>query len=672
MFRASTFRVIAILGSLPFAALPAGFKAADYEKLRSVDEVEFSPNGARIAYAIARNDLPGRPVHQLAILTLSSGATMLLSSGNEPSANLRWSPNGKLIAYNGVLNGHSGLLVANEDGSGKRFVAAMESTNTPLPMPGSAISWSPDSKQIAYVSAQPGPEDADASGDPMVITRYLYRPNLSEGNTRFNDNKRFHIFVADLESGKSRQLTSGQYYEHSVDWSPDGTRILFVSNRESNPDQFFNYDLFTVEPGNGAIHRLTSTESAEYRPRWSPDGKTIAYQASTRGITDLETTMEDTHIWLMDADGKNRHELAPNFDYRQLEPAWSSDGRSVFSIVRQHGSIEIYRLPVDGGSPTAIVQDPGSVLAFSPHDDQIAYAFTPMNDSAQLFIKSLNGPSRQLTSLNKDVMQGKQVEPVESFTYVSNDFKWNIQAFLTYPANFDASRKYPMIVTIHGGPHLQIGPAFDFKSQVYASHGWAVLQINYRGSGGYGQKFLDAIFADQNGNEGQDVLYGVSAALRRYLWIDRDRLGVEGTSYGGQLTGWLITQTSEFKAAIPAAAMLNLISYNYMTYYNQYEAMEWGQFPHQGNLMDILWERSALKHVANVRTPVMLLHGENDNDVPIAESEQFYIALKDVGVDTVMVRYPREGHGFREPKHIVDVIDRSMAWFDKYFAQVKN
>jgi dipeptidyl aminopeptidase/acylaminoacyl peptidase len=666
------FRIISLFVILPLVVLAAGFDAADYTKLRSLDEVEFSPDGTRIAYAIARNDLPGRPLHQLAVLTISSGATMTVSSGNEPSANLRWSPNGKWIAYNGVLNGRYGLLVANEDGSGKRFVAAMESTNTPLPMPGSTISWSPDSKQIAYVSAQPGPEDADASGDPMVITRYLYRPNLSEGNTRFNDNKRFHIFVADLETGKSRQLTSGQYYEHSVDWSPDGSRILFVSNRESNADQFFNNDLFTVEPANGVIHRLTATESAEYRPRWSPDGKTIAFQATTRGLTDLETTMEDTHTWLIDADGKNRRELGANFDYRQLEPAWSSDGRSLVCIVRRQGNIGLYRFPADGGLPTAVLEDRGSVLAFSTHGDQIAYAFTPADDAAQLFIKPMNGPHRQLTNLNQEVMQGKQVEPVESFTFVSNDFKWNIQAFLTYPANFDPNRKYPMIMAIHGGPHLQQGPAFDFKNQVYASHGWAVLQVNYRGSGGYGQKFLDALFADQNGNEAQDVLYGVSAALRRYLWIDRDRLGVEGTSYGGQLTGWLITQTNLFKAAIPAAAMLNLISYNYMTYYNQYEQMEWGQFPHQGDLMNVLWERSALKHVARVHTPVLLLHGENDNDVPIAESEQFYIALKDVGVDTVMVRYPREGHGFREPKHIVDVIERSMAWFDKYFAQVKN
>ena len=277
------------------------------------------------------------------------------------------------------------------------------------------------------------------------------------------------------------------------------------------------------------------------------------------------------------------------------------------------------------------------------------------------------GAPKKLTDLNHDALNGKIVEPVESFTFISNDNKWTVEAFLTYPADFRADRKYPLLLNIHGGPHGQQGPAFNFKNQVYASHGWATLMVNYRGSTGYGQAFTDAVFGDQNGNEGQDVLYGLSAAMRRYLWIDRDRLGIEGTSYGGQLSAWLITQTGIFKAAIPTAAIINIISYNYMTYYNQYEQMEWGAFPHQGNLMDVLWERSALKHVANVRTPTMLVHGENDADVPIAEAEQYYIALRDVGVDAIMVRYPREGHGISETHHTVDFIDRSIRWYEKYF-----
>jgi dipeptidyl aminopeptidase/acylaminoacyl peptidase len=599
-------------------------------------------------------------------MTIADGKSICLSAGNEPSGNPEWSGDGKWIAYSGRLGEKSGLIVARADGGEKKYLGPLDGTNAPLPTTGKTVTWSPDGKQIAYVSSQPGPETADATGDPVVITRYLYKPTAAEGNSHFNDNKRLHVFVADVASGRSRQLTTGTHYEHSVEWSPDGQQIAFVSNREPNEDQFFNYDLLTLSPTTGEMTRLTSTENAEYRPHWSPDGKTIVYEATKRGLTDLETTMEDTHVWLIDANGKNRRELG-SIDNRQGEPGWSSDGGSVYFTVQERGETHLYRMPAGGGAPVAAVHDRGSVGSWSTQGDKIAYAFTTPEDEAELYLKTGDGPPKRLTDLNHDLMNGKTVEPVESITFISNDNKWTVEAFLTFPADFHADRKYPLILNIHGGPHGQQGPAFNFKNQVYASRGWATLMVNYRGSTGYGQAFTDAVFADQNGNEAQDVLYGLSAAMRRNLWIDRDRLGIEGTSYGGQLSAWLITQTGMFKAAIPTAAITNIISYNYMTYYNQYEQMEWGAFPHQGNLMDVLWERSALKHIANVHTPTMMVHGENDPDVPIAEAEQFYIGLRDVGVDAIMVRYPREGHGVRESGHTVDFIDRSIRWYEQHF-----
>ena len=298
----------------------------------------------------------------------------------------------------------------------------------------------------------------------------------------------------------------------------------------------------------------------------------------------------------------------------------------------------------------------------------VAYAFETPRDLTELYYRASGGGAvRQLTDLNAEVLRGKQLGTVESYRFISNDNRFEVEAFLTKPVGMTAASRHPLIVNIHGGPHGQNGPGFNFHNQVYAGHGWAVLQVNYRGSTGYGQAFADAVFGDQDGNEGQDVLYAVSAAVRRYLWIDRERMGIEGGSYGGQLTEWLITQTNEFKAAIPLAGIANLISYNYMTYYNQYEEMEFGQFLHQGNLMDTAWERSALKHIAAVHTPTMILHGENDNDVPVAEAEQYFIALKDVGVETVFVRYPREGHGLAETGHQIDSINRSIAWYEKHF-----
>jgi dipeptidyl aminopeptidase/acylaminoacyl peptidase len=660
-----------LLGAmLSIAEVPAhaqGLKSSDLFHLRSISSVALSPNNHYIAYTITMRDRPGRPYEQLWVMDLGTEKSIPLG-GDKPSGAPLWSADSKWIAFDGAAGDKHGLLIAHPDGSGTTFLAALAGTNSPLPGTGKSVAWSPDGKQLAFISSTGGQGALEAAGDPMVITRYLYKPDAREGLTRFNDNQRLHIFVVDITSKQVRQLTQGNYDEHSIDWSPDGKQLVFASNHEPNQDEFFNYDLFTLELADNSIHRLTATESCEYDPLWSPDGKTIAYRATRRGLTDRETTMEDTHVWLMNADGSGRHEIGSVIDNRQGAPLWQPDGSAVYFTVQERGSFHLYRSPISGGPPVSIVHDAGGVMDYSvATNGAVAYALMTPRDAAQLYYKSADAAPRALTDLNKDLFSGKPIAEVESFTFLSNDNHFEVEAFLTKPVNLSPTSTHPLIVVIHGGPHGQNGPGFNFKNQVYAAHGYAVLNVNYRGSTGYGQKFADAVFGDQDGNEGQDVLYGVSAAVRRYVWIDRERMGIEGVSYGGQLTDWLITQTNEFKAAIPTAGITNLVSYNYMTYYNQYEEMEFGQFLHQGNLMDIAWERSALKHVAAAHTPTLIIHGENDNDVPIAEAEQYFIALKDVGVETVFLRYPREGHGLSEVKHQVDSTDRSIAWYEKHF-----
>jgi dipeptidyl aminopeptidase/acylaminoacyl peptidase len=673
-----TARVLAcgIVSVAANAAAQGPLQSSDLLKLRSVTGLEVSPDGARIAYIVENNDGTGRPYGQVAVLTLADGKSVRFGKDQESTGNPEWSPDSQSIAYRGTVGGKTGLVVARPDGAAARFIAEMSGTNAPLPGSGRTIAWSPDGKRIAFVSSVPGPEAADATGDPIVITRYLYKPDASEGMSRFNDNRRLHLFVADVSSGRVEQLTEGSYYEHSIDWSTGG-ELLFLSNRDADHDEFFNYDLFAMKMADKSIRRISATESNEYHPRWSPDGSRIAYEATKRGLTDRETTMEDTHVWVMDADGTNRREIGA-IDNRQGAPEWTSDGSALLFTVQERGQVRLYRAPVSGGTPEVVVNERGAVGSVSTAKNVVAYTFTGPSDLAQLYV--IGGPAapsartpRKLTDLNAAVLGGRRLAEVESFTFVSNDNKFEVEAFLTKPAGLQAESaagsrtRYPLIVNIHGGPHGQQGPGFVFKNQVYAARGWATLMVNYRGSTGYGQKFADAVFADQNGNEAQDVLYGVSAAIRRFPWIDRDRLGVEGTSYGGQLSTWLITQTNIFKAAIPTAAITNIISYNYTTYYNQYEAMTWGVYPHQGDVMDTLLQRSSIRHVAKARTPTMMVHGESDNDVPIEEAEQFYVALHDVGTEAVMVRYPREGHGIRESKHIVDFIDRSIRWYEKHF-----
>ena len=659
--------VLVLIRLVPSAAAQ-GLASGDLSRLRSVGSVELSPDGRRIAYSVVMRDRPGRPYGQLWIMDLATQKSIRVGGEKDSGGGPLWSPDGKWFAFEGHQGEKGGLFVARPDGSEVTFLAAPEGSNSPLPGTGKDFTWSPDGKQIAFISSTPGAAAAAASGDPMVITRYLYKPDAGEGMTRFNDNQRLHIFVVDVSTKQVRQLTHGNTDEHSIDWSPDGKEILFASNREPNQDEFFNYDVFALKVADNSIRRVTATEYNEYEPLWSPDGKRIVFRGTRRGLTDRETTMEDTHVWVMNGDGSDRREIGAALDNRQGAPRWAPDGSAVYFTVQQRGSIHLVRLPILGGKPEYVVKDTGGVGGWSlGKDGSLAYGFASPQDAAELYLKTGNSASRKLTDLNAELFVGKKIAEVESFTFISNDNKFEVEAFLTKPLGMTATSKHPLIVNIHGGPHGQNGPVFNFKNQVYAAHGWATLNVNYRGSTGYGQKFADAVFGDQDGNEGQDVLYGVSAAVRRYLWIDRERLGIEGVSYGGQLTDWLITQTNEFKAAIPIAGIANLVSYNYMTYYNQYEEMEFGQFLHQGNLMDVAWERSALKHVAAAHTPTMLMHGENDNDVPIAEAEQFFIALKDVGTEAIFVRYPREGHGLSEVKHNIDSIDRCIAWYEKHF-----
>ncbi len=630
--------------------------------------MQFSPDGKHLAYVVYSYSDPVSPSSQIWIMDVATRKAIHLGGEKEATSHPRWSPDGNWISYSGGADDKRGLTVAHPDGSAVMFLAKMTGTNSPLPGQGESVAWSPDSKSIAFVSAVSGPEGHDADGDPMVITRYLYKPTASEGMTHFNDNRRLHLFQVDLASKQVRQLTNGNFDEHSIDWSPDGHELLFESNHEPNYDEFFNYDVFALNLNGGTIRRITATESCEYAARWSPDGKMIAFLGTKRGLTDRETTMEDTHAWIMDADGTHRREIGSAIDQRQHGLHWSKTGDAVYFTYSERGSSRLARVPVASGQPEVLVNELGTVGDYSvAPSGEFAYVFVTPKDMPELYMKTGGGAAQAVTTLNADVLSGKQLAEVEPFTFTSNDNKFEVEAFLVKPPGMTASGKYPLIVALHGGPHGQNGPAFQFNDQVYAAHGFAVLHVNYRGSVGYGQKFADAVFGDQDGNEGQDVLYGVSAAVRRFLWIDRDRMGIEGVSYGGQLSDWLITQTNEFKAAIPIAGIANLISYNYMTYYNQYEEMEFGQFLTQGRLMDEAWERSALKHVANVHTPTMLVHGENDPDVPIAEAEQYFVALKDVGVDTIMVRYPREGHGVRETKHQIDLMDRSIRWYEAHF-----
>jgi len=654
-------------GGMGFArAQNSGFASTDLRSLREVGSVELSPDAQQAAYTVVIRSGNDRPSSEIRIVDLRTQTMTIVGVGWNP----RWSPDGRSIAYLARVNNQFGLVRLTVGRATGDFLAPVKVTNHPFPSTGEQLSWSPDGRQLAFVSAVDAPENAGQSSDPVVIRRYLYKAEEGGSGTHLSDNRRLQIFVVDVATRAVRQLTTGSFSAHSIDWSPLGDEILFVSNREADFDRVFNYDVFAVRVSDGDERRLTRTNVAEYRPRWSPDAQRIAFQATKRPLTSSETTLEDTHVWIMNRDGSDAIEVGGGIDNRQGPPRWSADGGSLYFHVIERGSGRLYQQTISGGRAQAVAGEDGGVTSWSVVGNTIAYALHTPGDLPQLYTK-VGGVPRQLTDLNSELRRTRRTAEVKELTFTSFD-GLPVQAFVTMPIGWVANRKYPLVVRIHGGPHSMQTGFFDHKAQAYAAHGFATLMVNYRGSIGYGQRFIDAIIGDQNGAEAKDVLEGVRAALARFPMLDATKMAVEGTSYGGQLAAWLVTQTGQFQAAILSAPVVNLISFNYMAYYHDYLAVEFQAWPHESDVMDRLWNRSPLRYVARVRTPVMLVHGENDTNVPIAESEQFYIALKDVGVEAVFLRYPREGHGLAETGHVIDYINRSLAWYDKHFARSRG
>jgi dipeptidyl aminopeptidase/acylaminoacyl peptidase len=641
--------------SLPAAARP--FDPDDTYRVRTAGDVQLSPDGARIVFIEHSADkAANRSRSQMWLLGVVDGTMKRLTPPTADDTSPRWSPDGTAVASLSSDGGTPVVVVTRLDGT-RQIVARYQSSSDPLAYlgVGEQIAWSPDGRRLAYLSADAGPEPP--GDDPYVITRLAYK-----SWTGINDNRRWHVHVVTVADKRSVQVTKGDRQEHSISWSPDGGDIAFVSNHEADPDRVHNYDIFAVRVSDGRVRQITKTPGTEYTPSWSPDGRSIAYVGGTRALTTRESSAEDTHVWAVPAEGGTGRELAAGFDRRTSAVQWAPDSRYVYFVVEDHGSRNLYRVVSDGTALEPVVGDPGNVTGFAiGGNDHLAFTFSSPTAPAEVFVKTGTGTPRQLTHLNP-WLADREVSAAKAFEFASFDGQ-RVQGFVTPALKGESGAPHPGILMIHGGPHGQQGPAFNLKSQVYAGQGYSVVMVNYRGSSGYGQKFSDGTIGDQNGSEAKDVLAGLDDVIRRRGDIDPERLGIEGGSYGGQLTNWIITQTTRFRAAIPASGISNLVSLAYTIWTADYMQVEYQGYPWERDIAARLWDHSALKYVANVKTPTMFVHGVLDEDVTIAEPEQMYNALKQVGVEAVFLRYPREGHGLREPGHIVDALKRSLDWY---------
>jgi dipeptidyl aminopeptidase/acylaminoacyl peptidase len=345
---------------------------------------------------------------------------------------------------------------------------------------------------------------------------------------------------------------------------------------------------------------------------------------------------------------------------------WSPDSDFVYLTASNEGATHLFRVSVPGGEVEQLVDGDVRVGGYtlSADNGRVIYHLSSDTDPGELWSMNANGRNQRQLTRYQDEFKNNVVMSVPEVFWVESFDGTMVQGWLMKPNPFEEGRKYPLIQTIHGGPHGAYGFSISPSNQVFAEGGYGVLYINPRGSTGYGQKFADGTINNWGGGDYQDLMAGLDYVIEHNDWIDEDRLGVMGGSYGGYMTNWVITQTDRFKAAVALASVSNLISF-YGT--SLYQLLIETEFP--GELWDnydLLWHWSPMKHVANVVTPTLFLHGEKDHDVPITQAEEMFVALKKLGVETVFVRYPGEGHGFRRSEHWQDANTRIAEWFDEY------
>jgi dipeptidyl aminopeptidase/acylaminoacyl peptidase len=639
------------------------------------------------------------------------------------ASNPRWSPDSKRIAFRAGQQERSGIWVVSLADRQPRFVAPVRETNFFITYAGESLAWSPDSRRIAFISATEEARLGErldlartpsraAADDPRVIDRIQYK-----SRTSFSDPARTHVWVVDVDSSlagderATRQLTAGLFYDHALTWSPRGDEVAFLSNHEPDPDAFNNSDIFAVDMS-GRVRQITETRGCEYEPAWSPDGKWIAYTATKRELTTIDSIAEDAHVWVVEAGGGAGRELTAAQDRRARSPRWSPDGNAIFYLAGDHGRTTVYRTSLSDrriqaftiwgdqrgemrslfvtNRPSSDETDNirnlreysqfqignfsvaskffrvgavGRGISFNP----IAFTLSDAVNPAEVYLApGAVVPLLRLSAHNDQLTRQMSLSAPEEINFESFDGT-KIQGWLMKPVGWREDRRYPLILSIHGGPHGMSGYAFNPAFQVYAARGYAVLYLNPRGSSGYGQKFSDGTLREWGGGDYRDLMMGVDEVLHTRSWIDAERLGVTGGSYGGFMTNWIITQTTRFKAAVAQASVSNLVSFYATSLYQDLIHAEFGGFPWDD--YDLLWRWSPLRYVKQAQTPTLLIHGEADNDVHITQAEEMYTALKRRGIEAVLVRYPREGHGLREPRHRVDALERTLAWFDRFLGK---
>jgi acylaminoacyl-peptidase len=679
--------VTALVGvsTLASVALPAQDRRltpADLFQLQYAADPEISPDGQWIAYVRQWSDpMTDRRYSNIWLLKVDGSMHRPLTSGKYTEDSPRWSPDGKRLVYVSNQTGQPQLYVRWMDTG--EAAAITNATTAP-----SSPEWSPDGSQIAYLQlvTKPAlvigkpltpPPGATWSAAPKYTDRLVFRFNgVGEVPPGF-----MHAFVVRADGGAPRQITKGDYHHGGTSygggtlaWTPDGSEIILPARRGENPEfTSRETDLYAFAVKDGAMRRLTDRFGPDQSPAVSPDGKLIAFV----GYDDRKQGYQNQLLYVINRDGSGKRPISTKLDRTVAAPVWAADGRGIYVSYDDKGNTKVGLISLDGTSRVVASNLGSGSSAYSggtysvAKNGTVAFTFsTPSVPSEVAIMANTPGAAvKTLTSLNTDLIAARTLGSVEEIWYPSSKDKRQIQGWIIKPPGFDASRKYPMILEIHGGPFANYGDRFDEEKQIMAASGFVVLYTNPRGSTSYGEEFGNLIHHSYPGDDFYDLNSGVDAVIAKG-YVDPNNLFVTGGSGGGVLTAWMIGHTDRFKAALAFYPVINWESFALTADMAPTAVNDW--FPgFPWDFAENYDKRSLLSVVKNVKTPTLVMTGEEDFRTPMSESEQYYKALKMRGVDAVLVRVPEEPHGIRRrPSHEAAKLTTLSGWFDTYRAPV--
>lgn len=651
--------------------------ATDLYRLRFVDDVTLSSDGSRIACTVTQPDGDlNRNRASIWVITIATGGARQVTSGEKKDTGPVWSPDGTKIAFVSDRGTKAQIYLLDLTHGGEaRPLTHDEEHGASDPV------WSPDGTQIAFlckVPSLPEPEQnvpyTDDSDKPKIITRAKYKFD-GEG---FFDHTRKQLFVMPATGGEPRQLTNGTAAVRQPVWSPDGATIAFVGNREADEDHDRCVDVWAVNVASGAFTRITPHDGAYHSPVWSPDSAKLALVGHTYpakgGANDRLWTAPATGgvvTQVTDFDRSIGHGIMSDTGANdRSQPAWI--GSDLYFLAAMNGSANLWRVSASGGAPTQITTGTHAIAGWGITRDGALLAFgasTPTNPG-EVFSQPLDGQSdaTQRTALNEETLADVEVSGREEFWLpAGDDTGEQVQGWIIKPPGFDPSKQYPLILEIHGGPAGTYGVGWFHEFQYFASQGYVVVYTNPRGSQGYGEEFCTSIYKDWGTKPLMDVMAAVDHVTAQG-YIDTDHLYVTGGSYGGYMTNWIVTHSDRFRAGATQRCVSDLrtlaLADDTGTLWldDYFGGMPWDE-------PEVYAQNSPITHIAHCTTPLFIEHEAEDHRCPLDQSEQVYNALHKLGVETEIVRYPKEPHGMSRdggPLHRVDRLQRIVDWFERH------